>query len=164
LREILTPCYLLQAALADYVKDITVPPPAAAKPAAAAKADAAGAKADAAKPADSKPAAAAAAVPAAAAAAAAPAPAKAKEEIPAGVDAKKWKAAVKEGGKKGVELAGCADMGGLEFFTTQVRRSTRQQGTRKSKGSFVCRELGALGWGPSWLGSPRFACCAVLCG
>uniref|UniRef100_A0A7S0DZ84 Uncharacterized protein n=1 Tax=Hanusia phi TaxID=3032 RepID=A0A7S0DZ84_9CRYP len=39
---------------------------------------------------------------------------------PAGVDAKKWKAAVKEGGKKGVELAGCADMGGLEFFTTTI--------------------------------------------
>ena len=27
-----------------------------------------------------------------------------------------------QGGKKGVELAGCADMGGLEFFTTQVTR------------------------------------------
>lgn len=39
---------------------------------------------------------------------------------PAGCDNKKWKAAVKEGGKKGVELAGCADMGGLEFFTTQI--------------------------------------------
>ncbi|EKX38083.1 hypothetical protein GUITHDRAFT_165323 [Guillardia theta CCMP2712] len=35
-------------------------------------------------------------------------------------DSKKMKAAVKEGGKKGVELAGCADMGGLEFFTTQI--------------------------------------------
>mmetsp|Transcript_71162 Transcript_71162/g.148423 ORF Transcript_71162/g.148423 Transcript_71162/m.148423 type:complete len:179 (-) Transcript_71162:119-655(-) len=35
-------------------------------------------------------------------------------------DPKKVKAAVKEGGKKGVELAGCADMGGLEFFTTSL--------------------------------------------
>eukprot|EP01126_Amoeba_proteus_P017414 TRINITY_DN18383_c0_g1_i1.p2 TRINITY_DN18383_c0_g1~~TRINITY_DN18383_c0_g1_i1.p2 ORF type:complete len:199 (-),score=33.45 TRINITY_DN18383_c0_g1_i1:73-621(-) len=35
-------------------------------------------------------------------------------------DQKKLKAAIKEGGKKGVELAGCADMGGLEFFTTQI--------------------------------------------
>jgi hypothetical protein len=25
-----------------------------------------------------------------------------------------------QGGKKGVELAGCADLGGLEFFTTQM--------------------------------------------
>lgn len=37
--------------------------------------------------------------------------------------AKKMKAAVKEGGKKGVELAGCADMGGLEFFTTQIEKA-----------------------------------------
>mmetsp|Transcript_33971 Transcript_33971/g.85926 ORF Transcript_33971/g.85926 Transcript_33971/m.85926 type:complete len:396 (+) Transcript_33971:62-1249(+) len=50
----------------------------------------------------------------------APAAPKKDEGPPAGVDAKKWKAAVKEGGKKGVELAGCADMGGLEFFTTQI--------------------------------------------
>uniref|UniRef100_A0A7S0MMF5 Uncharacterized protein n=1 Tax=Cryptomonas curvata TaxID=233186 RepID=A0A7S0MMF5_9CRYP len=35
-------------------------------------------------------------------------------------DPKALKAAIKEGGKKGVELAGCADMGGLEFFTTQI--------------------------------------------
>ena len=48
-----------------------------------------------------------------------------KDKAPAGVDVKKWKAAVKEGGKKGVELAGCADMGGLEFFTTQVRSLSR---------------------------------------
>ena len=33
------------------------------------------------------------------------------------------KAAVKEGGKKGVELAGCADMGGLEFLTTQIEKA-----------------------------------------
>eukprot|EP00281_Chroomonas_sp_CCMP1168_P034143 CAMPEP_0206243648 /NCGR_PEP_ID=MMETSP0047_2-20121206/17716_1 /ASSEMBLY_ACC=CAM_ASM_000192 /TAXON_ID=195065 /ORGANISM="Chroomonas mesostigmatica_cf, Strain CCMP1168" /LENGTH=185 /DNA_ID=CAMNT_0053668775 /DNA_START=26 /DNA_END=583 /DNA_ORIENTATION=- len=33
---------------------------------------------------------------------------------------KKMKAAIKEGGKKGVELLGCADLGGLEFFTTKM--------------------------------------------
>jgi hypothetical protein len=115
-----------QTALSEYIKDATVPPPSAAKSTAAAAApagkpaaaggkggkggDAAKAPAEAAaKPAAAKP-----------AAPAAPAGGKAKDEVPAGVDAKKWKTAVKEGGKKGVELAGCADMGGLEFFTTQV--------------------------------------------
>eukprot|EP00284_Hemiselmis_tepida_P005575 CAMPEP_0174926286 /NCGR_PEP_ID=MMETSP1355-20121228/10979_1 /TAXON_ID=464990 /ORGANISM="Hemiselmis tepida, Strain CCMP443" /LENGTH=179 /DNA_ID=CAMNT_0016172313 /DNA_START=23 /DNA_END=562 /DNA_ORIENTATION=+ len=36
-------------------------------------------------------------------------------------DAKQIAKCVKEGGKKGVELAGCADLGGLEFFTTQMQ-------------------------------------------
>eukprot|EP00293_Proteomonas_sulcata_P011809 CAMPEP_0184307926 /NCGR_PEP_ID=MMETSP1049-20130417/16530_1 /TAXON_ID=77928 /ORGANISM="Proteomonas sulcata, Strain CCMP704" /LENGTH=180 /DNA_ID=CAMNT_0026620515 /DNA_START=1 /DNA_END=543 /DNA_ORIENTATION=- len=35
-------------------------------------------------------------------------------------DPKKLKAAVKEGGKKGVELKGCFEMGGMEFFTTKI--------------------------------------------
>eukprot|EP01084_Bolivina_argentea_P100010 179671_1 len=33
---------------------------------------------------------------------------------------KEWKAANKEGGKKGQDVAGAADMGGLEFFCTSV--------------------------------------------
>merc|ERR1719326_2748960 len=35
-------------------------------------------------------------------------------------DAKKLKAAVKEGGKKGQDVAGVADMGGLDFFCTTI--------------------------------------------
>merc|ERR1719428_566365 len=35
-----------------------------------------------------------------------------------GLDAKACKVAKKEGGKKGAELAGASDMGGIEFFTT----------------------------------------------
>lgn len=64
--------------------------------------------------------------PAAAAADAAP-PAEKKAEVPAfltacpeGMDAKKWKTAVKEGGKMGVELIGNFDLGGPEFFTTKA--------------------------------------------
>ena len=38
-----------------------------------------------------------------------------------GCDAKKIKAANKEGGKKGVEIEGAADMGGLEFFCTRIQ-------------------------------------------
>ena len=38
-----------------------------------------------------------------------------------GLDAKKIKAANKEGGKKGVEIEGAADMGGLEFFCTRIQ-------------------------------------------
>jgi hypothetical protein len=37
------------------------------------------------------------------------------------LDAKKIKAANKEGGKKGVEIEGAADMGGLEFFCTRIQ-------------------------------------------
>ena len=57
----------------------------------------------------------------------APAPAEKKEEVasmltacPAGMDAKKWKLSVKEGGKMGVELIGNFDLGGPEFFTTKA--------------------------------------------
>eukprot|EP00899_Mesostigma_viride_P013942 jgi/Mesvir1/22549/Mv18564-RA.1 len=35
-------------------------------------------------------------------------------------DPKLLKAAIKEGGKKGIEIAGAADLGGLEFFCTTV--------------------------------------------
>mmetsp|Transcript_36930 Transcript_36930/g.86938 ORF Transcript_36930/g.86938 Transcript_36930/m.86938 type:complete len:358 (+) Transcript_36930:136-1209(+) len=108
-------------ALQQFIKDATpkpAAPPAAKKapepkPAAAAPAPAPTPAAEPAKPAPAPAPAAEAAKPAAA-------PVKKDEGPPAGVDAKKWKAAVKEGGKKGVELAGCADMGGLEFFTTSI--------------------------------------------
>merc|ERR1719160_58388 len=44
-----------------------------------------------------------------------------KEEAPKPVDpAKKKKAVLKEGGKRGVEIEGAADMGGLQFFCTSV--------------------------------------------
>jgi hypothetical protein len=44
-----------------------------------------------------------------------------KEEAPKPVDpAKKKKAVIKEGGKRGVEIEGAADMGGLQFFCTSV--------------------------------------------
>ncbi|OZJ02776.1 hypothetical protein BZG36_03487 [Bifiguratus adelaidae] len=36
------------------------------------------------------------------------------------VDQKKLKAVIKEGGKRGVEIIGVAEMGGLEFFCTKV--------------------------------------------
>ena len=36
------------------------------------------------------------------------------------VDAKKMKAVIKEGGKKGVEIQGVSEMGGLEFFCTKM--------------------------------------------
>merc|ERR1719229_433942 len=45
----------------------------------------------------------------------------AAEEAPKAVDpAKKKKAVIKEGGKRGVEIEGAADMGGLQFFCTSV--------------------------------------------
>jgi hypothetical protein len=45
-----------------------------------------------------------------------------KEEAPKPVDpAKKKKAVIKEGGKRGVEIEGAADMGGLQFFCTSVQ-------------------------------------------
>merc|ERR1712232_13027 len=44
-----------------------------------------------------------------------------KDEAPKPVDpAKKKKAVLKEGGKRGVEIEGAADMGGLQFFCTSV--------------------------------------------
>merc|ERR1719161_1229644 len=44
-----------------------------------------------------------------------------KDEAPKPVDpAKKKKAVIKEGGKRGVEIEGAADMGGLQFFCTSV--------------------------------------------
>jgi len=44
-----------------------------------------------------------------------------QEEAPKLVDpAKKKKAVIKEGGKRGVEIEGAADMGGLQFFCTSV--------------------------------------------
>lgn len=47
-----------------------------------------------------------------------------------GLDAKKIKAANKEGGKKGVEIEGAADMGGLEFFCTRIQAAeVRRKGT-----------------------------------
>lgn len=46
---------------------------------------------------------------------------KAEEAAPAPVDPKKkLKAVIKEGGKRGVEIEGAADMGGLQFFCTSV--------------------------------------------
>merc|ERR1711972_747341 len=45
---------------------------------------------------------------------------KAKDEKPAEDPAKKLKKVVKEGGKRGVEIEGAADMGGLQFFCTSV--------------------------------------------
>mmetsp|Transcript_8353 Transcript_8353/g.20762 ORF Transcript_8353/g.20762 Transcript_8353/m.20762 type:complete len:355 (+) Transcript_8353:111-1175(+) len=102
------------AELAEYVSK--APPP---KPVAAAKPKEEKSKADTPKPAPAPKAEPAPAPEEKAAPPPAAAPAK-KDAPPDGVDAKKWKAAVKEGGKKGVELAGCADMGGLEFFTTQI--------------------------------------------
>lgn len=45
----------------------------------------------------------------------------AKDAAPAAVDpAKKLKSVIKEGGKRGVEIEGAADMGGLQFFSTSV--------------------------------------------
>merc|ERR1719229_1695497 len=45
----------------------------------------------------------------------------AAEEAPKAVDpAKKKKAVIKEGSKRGVEIEGAADMGGLQFFCTSV--------------------------------------------
>jgi len=44
----------------------------------------------------------------------------AKAEKPAEDPAKKLKKVVKEGGKRGVEIEGAADMGGLQFFCTSV--------------------------------------------
>merc|ERR1712151_935057 len=46
--------------------------------------------------------------------------AKPKDEKPAEDPAKKLKKVVKEGGKRGVEIEGAADMGGLQFFCTSV--------------------------------------------
>lgn len=43
-----------------------------------------------------------------------------EKEKPAVDPAKKLKAVVKEGGKRGVEIEGAADMGGLQFFCTSV--------------------------------------------
>jgi len=44
-----------------------------------------------------------------------------KDDTPAPVDpVKKKKAVLKEGGKRGVEIEGAADMGGLQFFCTKV--------------------------------------------
>merc|ERR1712151_533115 len=45
---------------------------------------------------------------------------KAKDEKPAEDPAKKLKKVIKEGGKRGVEIEGAADMGGLMFFCTSV--------------------------------------------
>jgi len=45
---------------------------------------------------------------------------KAKDEKPAEDPAKKLKKVIKEGGKRGVEIEGAADMGGLQFFCTSV--------------------------------------------
>lgn len=45
---------------------------------------------------------------------------KPKGEKPAVDPAKKKKAVIKEGGKRGVEIEGAADMGGLQFFCTSV--------------------------------------------
>jgi len=45
---------------------------------------------------------------------------KAKDEKPPEDPAKKLKKVVKEGGKRGVEIEGAADMGGLQFFCTSV--------------------------------------------
>merc|ERR1719293_254365 len=45
---------------------------------------------------------------------------KAKDEKPAEDPAKKLKKVIKEGGKRGVEIEGAADMGGLQFFCTAV--------------------------------------------
>merc|ERR1712039_556702 len=46
--------------------------------------------------------------------------AKPKDEKPAEDPAKKLKKVIKEGGKRGVEIEGAADMGGLQFFCTSV--------------------------------------------
>merc|ERR1719345_402618 len=44
-----------------------------------------------------------------------------KDDTPAPVDpVKKKKAVLKEGAKRGVEIEGAADMGGLQFFCTKV--------------------------------------------
>mmetsp|Transcript_77997 Transcript_77997/g.252186 ORF Transcript_77997/g.252186 Transcript_77997/m.252186 type:complete len:440 (-) Transcript_77997:266-1585(-) len=43
-----------------------------------------------------------------------------KDEKPAVDPVKKKKAVIKEGGKRGVEIEGAADMGGLQFFCTSV--------------------------------------------
>uniref|UniRef100_A0A7R9YJD1 Nucleoside diphosphate kinase n=1 Tax=Diacronema lutheri TaxID=2081491 RepID=A0A7R9YJD1_DIALT len=56
----------------------------------------------------------------AAAAAAAPEDAEKAAKEAAKARDKQMKAAIKEGGKKGVELEGASDMGGLEFFCTSV--------------------------------------------
>jgi hypothetical protein len=64
--------------------------------------------------------------------------------------AKRMKAAVKEGGKKGVELAGCADMGGLEFFTTQIEKAEGDLVLLKAAmdaGGRVCVCCGGAGCG-----------------
>ena len=64
--------------------------------------------------------------------------------------AKRMKAAVKEGGKKGVELAGCADMGGLEFFTTQIEKAEGDLVLLKAAmdaGGRVCAWCGGAGCG-----------------
>merc|ERR1719291_1619465 len=45
---------------------------------------------------------------------------KSKDEKPAEDPAKKLKKVIKEGGKRGVEIEGAADMGGLQFFCTSV--------------------------------------------
>merc|ERR1712232_845013 len=45
---------------------------------------------------------------------------KPKDEKPAEDPAKKLKKVIKEGGKRGVEIEGAADMGGLQFFCTSV--------------------------------------------
>merc|ERR1719150_2809366 len=45
---------------------------------------------------------------------------KAKDEKPPEDPAKKLKKVIKEGGKRGVEIEGAADMGGLQFFCTSV--------------------------------------------
>merc|ERR1719284_1352165 len=51
----------------------------------------------------------------------APAPPAAPAAAPAGDDKKaKLKKVLKEGGKRGVEIEGAADMGGLKFFCTSV--------------------------------------------
>lgn len=43
-----------------------------------------------------------------------------KDEDPEAAKKKKLKAVIKEGGKRGVEIEGAADMGGLQFFCTSV--------------------------------------------
>merc|ERR1711972_430277 len=45
---------------------------------------------------------------------------KPKDEKPPEDPAKKLKKVIKEGGKRGVEIEGAADMGGLQFFCTSV--------------------------------------------
>merc|ERR1719473_1920280 len=57
----------------------------------------------------------------------------------AGVHEKKLKVVKKEGGKKGAEIAGAGDMGGIEFFTTTCE--TPEGDPRLVE--IVCQEMNA---------------------